>query len=350
MVVVGSDVHKRTHTFVAVDEAGRKVGEKTVKAVPKGHDKAICWAREQFGDDITWAIEDCRHLSARLELDLLDAGERVVRVPPKLMAEQRRTARTRGKSDPIDALAVARAALREPDLPVATHDEASRELKLLVDHREDLVGQRTAVINRFRWHLHRIDPTLDPTPRSLDRAKTRAHLRGVLADLSGIDARLARELLEDIEALTVRANALEKEIAVLVADRVPALLELPGCGPLTAAKIVGETAGVDRFATEAKYAMHAGVAPIPVWSGRTHGRVRVNKSGNRQLNAALHRIAVTQIRHDGPGRAYYRKRLDAGDSKTEALRALKRRLARVVFQTLKNNSSTTSATGLAAAA
>lgn len=351
MVVVGSDVHKRTHTFVAVDEAGRKLAEITVKAGAKGHDKAICWARDRFGADLEkWAVEDCRHLSARLELDLLDAGEAVVRVPPKLMAEQRRTGRTRGKSDPIDALAVARAALREPDLPVATHDEASRELKLLVDHRENLVRQRTAVINRFRWHLHRIDPTLDPTPRSLDRAKTRARLRQVLADLSGIDARLARELLEDIETLTGRANALEKEITGLVAEQAPALLELPGCGPLTAAKIVGETAGITRFATEAKYAMHVGVAPIPVWSGRTKGRVRMNKSGNRQLNAALHRIAVTQIRIDGLGRAYYRKRLDAGDSTTEALRALKRRLARVVFQTLKNNPSSTAATGLAAAA
>lgn len=351
MVVVGSDVHKRTHTFVVIDEAGRKLGEITVKATPTGHDKAIQWVRERFGEhDIVWAIEDCRHLSARLELDLLDAGEQVVRVPPKLMAEQRRTARTRGKSDPIDALAVARAALREPDLPVATHDEASRELKLLVDHREDLVRQRTAVINRFRWHLHRIDPTLDPTPRSLDRGKTRDRLREVLQDQTGIDARLARELLEDIETLTVRANALEKEITALVTERAPALLEIPGCGPLTAAKIVGETAGVHRFATEAKYAMHAGVAPIPVWSGRTRGRVRMNKSGNRQLNAALHRIAVTQIRLGGLGRAYYDKRLGAGDAKTEAIRALKRRLARVVFQTLKNNPSTASATELAVAA
>lgn len=350
MVVVGSDVHKRTHTFVAVDEAGRKLGEVTVKAEAKGHDKAICWARERFGEDLLWAIEDCRHLSARLELDLLDAGERVVRVPPKLMAEQRRTARTRGKSDPIDALAVARAALREPDLPAATHDEASRELKLLVDHREDLVRQRTAIINRFRWHLHRIDPTLDPSPRSLDIAKTRRGLQARLAGLDSIDARLARELLEDIDSLTQRANALEQEITALVRDRVPALLELPGCGPLTAAKIAGETAGIHRFPNEAKYAMHAGVAPIPVWSGRTWGRVRMNKSGNRQLNTALHRIAVTQIRLDGLGKAYFDKRLNSGDSKTEAIRALKRRLARVVYQTLKNNPSTASATGLAAAA
>jgi transposase len=286
-------------------------------------------------------------------LDLLDAGELVVRVPPKLMAEQRRTARTRGKSDPIDALAVARAALREPELPVATHDEASRELKLLVDRREDLVGERTRMMNRLRWHLHRIapgDPIADPAPKALKIAKTRRRLAGWLTDQDGIDARLARDVLADIDRITPVINDLEREIAALVKDQAPELLALPGCGDLTAAKIVGETAGVNRFANDAKYAMHAGVAPIPVWSGRTKGRVRMNKSGNRQLNAALHRIAITQIRLGGLGKSYYDKRLAAGDAETEALRCLKRRLARVVFQTLKNNTSTAAATGHAAAA
>lgn len=351
MVVVGADVHKRSHTFVAVDEQGRQVGQLTVKADAKGHDKAITWAHAQFGaEDLRWAVEDCRHLSARLEIDLLEAGQQVVRVPPKMMAEQRRTARTRGKSDPIDALAVARAAQREPDLPVATHDEESRELKLLVDHRDDLVKQRTAIVCRFRWHLHRIDPTIDPAPKSLNRAVKRAELAEFLAGKTGIDARLSRELLTDIDALTIRVNALEREITALVTERAPALLELPGCGALGAAKIVGEVAGIDRFDNEAKFAMHAGTAPIPVWSGNTRGRVRLNRAGNRQLNAALHRIALTQIQRDGIGRAYYEKRLAAGDSKTEALRCLKRRLARVVFNTLKNNPSSVTATGLAAAA
>lgn len=352
MVVVGSDVHKRTHTFVAVDEAGRKLGELTVKAESKGHDKAICWARREFGEALTWAIEDCRHLSARLELDLLDAGERVVRVPPKMMAEQRRTARTRGKSDPIDALAVARAAVREPDLPIATHDEASRELKLLVDRREDLVGERTRMMNRLRWHLHRIAPgdrAADPSPRGLKTLRTRRVLAEWLADRPGIDARLAREILADIDRVSPVIDALAREIGALVRAQAPDLVALPGCGELSAAKIVGETAGVTRFATEAKYAMHAGVAPIPVWSGRTRGRVRHNKSGNRQLNAALHRIAITQIRLGGLGKAYYDKRLAAGDTTTEAIRALKRRLARVVFQTL-NHPSPVVATGLAPAA
>ena len=357
MVVVGTDVHKRTHTFVVVDAVGKKLGHKTLKADGAGHDQAIRWVQSEFAEKIAadpeglrWGIEDCRHLSARLEIDLLDAGQSVVRVPPKLMAQTRSSARTRGKSDPIDALAVARAVLREPDLPVAAHDEASRELKLLVDRRDDLVKERTAMMNRFRWHLHRIDPTVDPAPKSLKQTKTRRELTELLADLTGIDARLAREVLADIDRITPVINNLEREVTALVTTQAPALLKLPGCGGLTAAKLVGETAGIDRFAHEAKYAMHAGVAPIPVWSGRTEGRVRMCKAGNRQLNTALHRIAITQLQRPGPGRTYYEKRLAAGDSKTEALRCLKRRLARVVFNTLKSQPPSTAETSLAAAA
>jgi transposase len=348
MVVLGADVHKRTHTFVAVDEVGRQLGQLTVSADGKGHAKALRWARKEFGGERVWGIEDCRHLSARLERDLLSGGEQVVRVPPKLMAQSRASARTRGKSDPIDALAVARAVLREPDLPVAAHDEVSRELKLLVDRREDLVGERTRMINRFRWHLHELDPHLDPSKASLDRAKTRAALVEQLERFDGLVAELARDILADIDRVTQVIDALEKRISHRVEEQGAALIGLPGCGALTAAKILGETAGVTRFRSEACYARHAGVAPIPVWSGNTAGRVRMSRAGNRQLNCALHRIAVTQIRLDGEGRRYYRKRLMAGDSTTEALRCLKRRLARVVYRTLQP--TTNAAAGLQPAA
>jgi transposase len=331
MVVVGADVHKRTHTFVAVNEAGCKLGEKTVNAIASGHAEAVMWAREHFGTDVIWAIEDCRHLSARLERDLLALGQRVVRVPPKLMAQTRASARTRGKSDPIDALAVARGFLREPDLPVASHDEVSRELKLLVDRREVLVAQRTATINRLLWRVHELDPAHAPKARSLDLPKHRGLLGDWLDTQTGIVAELARDELADITRLTATINALAKRIGERVRAVAPVLLALPGCGELTAAKLVGETAGVTRFKSEAAFARHAGVAPVPVWSGNTRGRVRLTRSGNRQLNAALHRIAVTQIRLDGLGQTYYRHRLAEGDSTPEALRCLKRRLARVVF-------------------
>ena len=335
MVVLGADVHKRTHTFVAVNEVGRQLGQLTVSADGTGHAKALRWARQQFSGERIWGVEDCRHLSARLERDLLSGGERVVRVPPKLMAQSRASARTRGKSDPIDALAVARAVLREPDLPVAAHDEVSRELKLLVDRREDLVGERTRMVNRFRWHLDELDPSLDPSPTALNRTKTRAHLAEQLVSHTGLVAELARDVLADIDRITHTINALERRITRRVEEQ-------------GAAKIIGETAGVTRFRSEACYARHAGVAPIPVWSGHTAGRVRMARSGNRQLNAALHRIAVTQIRLDGEGRRYYRKRLLTGDSTTEALRCLKRRLARVVYKTLQPSHGT--AAGLQPAA
>lgn len=349
MVVVGADVHKRMHTFVAVDEVGRQLGHKTFDATTAGHQAAVRWARERFGAELLWAIEDCRHLSARLERDLLTAGQSVVRVPPKMMAEQRRVSRTRGKSDPIDALAVARAAQREPDLPVATHDEASRELKLLVDRRDDLVKHRTATINRLLWRVHELEPAWAPPSKSMDLAKHQRILADRLAGVQGVVAELARDELADVIELTGRINDLQRRISALVAQVAPTLLTMPGVGALTAAKLVGEAAGVSRFKSEAAFARHAGIAPIPVWSGNTAGRVRLTRSGNRQLNAAIHRIAVTQIRLDGLGKTYYEKKKTEGMSTPEALRCLKRRLVRIVFNHLTTDQAA-SATGLAAAA
>jgi transposase len=335
MVVVGADVHKHTHTFVAVNEVGRQVGQLTVAATGQGHARALSWARREFGTELVWAIEDCRHLSSRLERDLLTAGQRVVRVPPKMMAEQRRVARTRGKSDPIDALAVARAYLREPDLPVARHDAVSREAKLLVDRRESLVNTRTRTINSLLWRVHELDPAMAPPARSLDLAKHQQALRAWLLTLDGVVAEMALDELDDIVALTARIKAFDRRIGVLVRQQVPGLLALPGCGELSAAKLLGESAGISRFSTEAAFARHSGVAPIPVWSGNTAGRVRMTRSGNRQINCALHRVAITQLRlTDSLGRAYYDKKLAEGKSKTEALRCLKRRLARIVFNRL----------------
>lgn len=329
MVVVGADVHKHTHTFVAVDQVGRQLGKVTVAARSDGHARALAWARERFGQELVWAIEDCRHLSARLERDLLTAGQQVVRVPPKMMAEQRRIARTRGKSDPIDALAVARAAAREPGLPVATHDQDSREAKVLVDRREALLGTRTRKINSLLWRVHELDPAMAPKPRSPNRLKHQQVLATRLAELPGMVAEIARDELADVMALTKRINVLEARIRKLARDRVPALMELLGCAALNAAKLLGESAGITRFASEAQFARHGGLAPIPVWSGRTKGRVRMTRSGNRQINAAIHRIALTQIRHrDSQGAVYYQRKIAEGKTKTEALRCLKRRLAR----------------------
>jgi transposase len=159
MVVVGVDAHKRIHTLVAVDQVGRKLAERTVAATSDGHLQAVTWAAQWPQPQVTFALEDCRHLTRRLEADLLRAGHRVLRVPTRLMATARRSGRQPGKSDPIDALAVAQAALREPDLPVAHLDGPTRQVKLLADYRADLVVERTTLCNRLRWHLHELDPS-----------------------------------------------------------------------------------------------------------------------------------------------------------------------------------------------
>lgn len=130
---MGIDAHKDWHTFVAVDDVGKRIGELTVRARAEGHRQALAWL-EQFGD-VQVAVEDCRHLTRKLEADLLAAGHAVVRVHTRLMAGMRRSAREPGKSDPIDAEAVARVALREDDLPTASLPGPMRDLKLLSDHR-----------------------------------------------------------------------------------------------------------------------------------------------------------------------------------------------------------------------
>lgn len=349
MVMLGIDAHKRTHTVVAVDELGRRLGVCTTTATTtEDHLELLRWAAG-FGRERTWAVEDCRHLSRRLERDLLGAGERIVRVPPKLMAHARDAARTYGKSDPIDALAVARAALRHPDLPAAQLDGPARELRLLVDHREDLVNERTRCLNRLRWHLHDLDPSWDPPARSLTRLKNLDVVASRLAVIEGMTARIAADIVVHARALTVSERALEREITTRVRELAPTLLEIPGVGALTAAKIVAEVADVRRFKSKDAFARHNGTAPLPVWSGN-HERHRLSRTGNRQLNAAIHRIAVTQKRCHDDAKTYLERRTTLGNSNREALRALKRRISDVVFRALTEDAQASTATCLAQAA
>ncbi|HEX2374312.1 MAG TPA: IS110 family transposase [Actinomycetota bacterium] len=333
MIVIGADSHKRTHTVVAVDEVGRRLGERTVATTSDGHLELLRWSAQW--PQVTFALEDCRHLTRRLEADLLTAGQPVVRVPTRLMAAARRSGRQPGKSDPIDAEAVAVAALRHHDLPVAELDGPTREVKLLVDYRRDLVRQRTRVANRLRWHLHELDPALQIPSRGLRRYKVIDELAARLAGMEGTVARLARRLLTRCRELTVEINALEAELRPLVGQLAPTLLAVPGCGVLGAAMILGETAGVGRFRSKDAYARFTGTAPIPVWSGDRRGKVRLNRGGNRTVNTALHMIAVTQIRGLGPGQAYVDKLMGRGKTRTEALRLLRRRLSDVVFRALR---------------
>lgn len=330
MVTLGADTHKRSHTLVAVDEGGRQLASIRVAATMAGHLELLEWS--QRWPERQWALEDCRPLCRHLERELLALGEAVVRVPPKMMSATRRSGREAGKSDPVDALAVARAAQRE-QLPRAQLEGVEREIRLLVDHRENLVKDRTRIQNRLHWALHSLDPEFRVEPGTLDRNKVQARVGEWLATRSGLEARLALEELARIRELTMSIRRLDWELEVAVKRHAPGMLELVGCGPLSAAKLLGEVAGVRRFRSEAAFARQTGTAPIPVWSG-AHQRHRLSRGGNRQLNAVLHRIAVTQLRMYPPAQAYMAKRKAMGNSKREALRALKRHLSDVVYRHL----------------
>jgi len=207
------------------------------------------------------------------------------------MAGAREGGRERGKSDPIDALAVARAAVREgiDRLPAAQLEGETLQLRLLLDHREDLVAQRSDEQRRLRWHLHALGLGDDISAGALDRKVWLERIaRRLTRAPRDARVRIARELVRSIAAKTRRARELEREIAAIAAQQAPQLLAQPGCGALTAAKLIAEIAGAERFSSDAKLARAAGVAPIPASSGR-RDRHRLDRGGNRQLNCALHR-------------------------------------------------------------
>ena len=227
-------------------------------------------------------------------------------------------------------------AVRSPslDLPAARLPGVEEDVRLLSAHRGNLVAERTRLCQRLRWHLVALllSPLKVP-PRRLSAACWLTRLEAELADLAGMRARIVREL-------TARCRELNREIARFRArTRPPDGCSGPGAaGParlrlLSAATLLGETAGAMRFASDARFAMFTGTAPLPASSGRVV-RHRLNRSGNRRLNAALHRIAITQLQKPGPARSYVERRMAEGKSWREAMRCLKRHLARVVWREL----------------
>src|SRR5260370_8511606 len=179
-----------------------------------------------------------------LERQLLSAGEVVVQVSPKLMGSVRRSGRELGKSDPIDALAVARAALREPHLPVAQLEGREREVKLLVDHREDLVGERTRIQNRLLWHLHELEPGYQVVASGLLRRGVLAEVSSHLESQTGAVAEIARDLVARLTELTESVRRLQRRIEALMNELSPILLSLPACSALSSAKPRPKTATV----------------------------------------------------------------------------------------------------------
>jgi transposase len=241
------------------------------------------------------------------------------------------------------AVAIARAALREvlEKLPAARLAGPELDVRLLVDHRERLVAQRTALSNDLRWHLHDLWPETIMPSRALSATSWQTRVAARLARVEQTArVRIARDELRRVRDLTRSINDLEAELAALVTTLAPRLLAERGCGVLTTAKLLGEIADVARFATDAKLARTAGSEPIPASSGRTQ-RHRLDHGGNRQLNCALHRLAVTKGRLDPETAAYLARRQAEGKTRREANRCLKRHFARRVWHLFQPNPETT---------
>jgi transposase len=332
VVIGGVDTHGRTHHAAAIDQQGRLLGDREFPADSGGYRQLLGWLR-RHGNLDTVGVEGTGSYGAGLTRFLLDRGINVVEVD----RPDRRTRRQRGKSDPIDALNVARVALQEglESFPAAHLDGPELDLRLLVDHRERLVRHRVELNSTLQWHLHDLWPELHLPGGALFSTKwsTRMGRRLARAEQT-MRVRIARDELRRLRELTLAINRLEREITELVAQIAPQLLTEPGFGPLIAAKLVGEIAGAQRFATAAKLARAAGVAPIPASSGNTQ-RHRLDHGGNRQINAALHRVIVTRARCHPPTRDYIARRRSEGKTTREAIRCLKRYLARRVWHLLQ---------------
>ncbi|SEF14051.1 IS110 family transposase [Jiangella alba] len=283
MVTVGIDPHKQTHTAVIIDDTGRRVGQALrVPDDPASVAALLSWAgRHAAGQDVVWAVEDGRGLARRLATALVAAGQMVVWVPVRLMVAERHHTGPRGKSDPLDALAVAKAAHNPDNARYLTRhrgDEPGQEVAPLVDERDALVAERTRLINQMRWRLHELAPGLEPV--SLITLKAVREVAARLATFA--DSTLRRVLLancERLQRLTADINALTRELSEHTRRLSPNLLSVPGVGPVVAATILAELGDPTRVRNGAALARLAGTAPIPVWSSDTE-RHRLDRGGN----------------------------------------------------------------------
>jgi transposase len=332
MASIGIDTHKASLACSAVDQLGRQLAIHTFGNDPRGHAALLNWIQRQPAPRRV-GIEGAGSFGAALAEVLVAAGETVVEVPAQLTDRERRSLLQRGKSDPGDALAIARLTAREPRLPALRRPGMMADLKLLVGAREQLLAERTRLINQLHADLLVLAPGYGARLPNLTADRHQAAAARLLGRRRGVRAELARGRLCRLRRLGADGERLEQRIATLLAASGSTLTQLAGIGALTAAKLLGETGDVQRFRSDAAFAAASGTAPIPASSGQRQ-RHRLNRGGNRQLNRALHTMALIQSRWDPRAEAYLARRLADGRSRLEALRALKRHLARVVYRTM----------------
>lgn len=332
MQIVGVDCHKGQHAAVLIDGHGQELARWQGANSPAGWQALHTWARQHAIDPV-WGIEGAGQYGRGLAALLVQAGCTVHEVNPRLTAAQRRVSRQRGKSDHADALAIARVVGQEPTLPVVQAADATAVLAVEVAARDALVGELTALRNRLHQHLTQLTP-LHPAPwPTLTTAAGVATLTDFTvpgADaLAQAHARQVRLLAARMVLTMTQLAEMTTTIAAHSAGWTAPLQAVVGVGVLTAGMLAAHLGG-KTFASDAALAMYAGVAPLDASSGLQR-RHRLNRTGKRALNAVLHRIALSQSRHSPQARRYLAKQRAAGKTVKEAMRCLKRLLARVIL-------------------
>ncbi len=332
MQIIGIDPHKGSHTAVAIRADETVIKTLRVPSSRRQVDRLLAFA--QAWPERVWAVEGAAGVGRLLAQQLVARGERVLDVPPALSTRVRVLSGQSGrKTDTHDARAVALAALHHPSLTVVVAEQDSHGLRLLSVRRHQLTASRTQTVTRL--HALLAELVEGGAPQTLSAVTAAAMLRRIhpITDVDVIRKELARDLLADLKSLDAKLIVNHTRITQAVEASGTTLTTIQGIGAITAARILGHTGPIARFPNRAHYASYAGVAPIEASSGKVE-RHRLSRRGNRQLNSALHGVAITQQRHPGAGKAYYAKKIAEGKTTGEARRALKRHLTDLVYATI----------------
>lgn len=331
-VAIGVDPSKSSLAVAAVDPLGRVVGTAEFSNDPRGHRGLLRWARER-GPDRVIGIECSLSYGATLSRLLLQSGEDVREVPTTLTHRQRRRRASQGKSDMVDSVAIARIVASGEVLPSAHRLEVLTDLRALVEYRDQLVRARTQVANRAHADLVNVLPGYERQVPNLRAKAHRATARSLLRGDRSVRAELGRKRLGELSRLEREIAAMDRRIEATVRKTGTSLTSIPGVGPFIAAKILGEVGDPSRVRSKPAFAVLSGTAPLSASSGQVQ-RHRLNRGGNRQLNWALHYVALVQCRISPDAQAYMDRQREAGKSYKEAMRCLKRHLSNVVYRHL----------------
>jgi transposase len=329
VITIGIDPHKRSLTAAALDSNSRLLAQLRVPTTSQAARQLLAWAAAW--PERCWAVEGATGLGRGIAQLLVAAGEQVLDVPAKLAARARLLGTSSArKTDLADAASVAAAAVHHRRLRPVLLEDQTVILRLLSDRRDDLVAERTRILSRLHVLLADLHP--GGAKRELTATQAAAMLRQV-RPVTVVDVerkRIARELLADVRRLDRQVKTASQTIRTAIREHGTTLTEVFGVGPVLAAKLLGHAGDITRFPSRDHFASYTGTAPVEASSGDLR-RHRLNRAGNRQLNTALHLIAVCQIRDPSPGQTYYQRKLVEAKTPEEARRSLKRQLSNVVY-------------------